>query len=99
MPSQAPEPRWLFLPLLPPPQLQPETGESDGGAEPAMVGDFTQSNGAGHKQTGTQTREQRQKGNKAITAVVFLDMLTPGVPKAQHPSYSNMGEDQVGDLR
>lgn len=58
----------------------------------------------GIKQTSTQTLEQRQKGNKAITAVSFPDILHSRGPKgtamrfAQHSSYSNMGEDQVGDL-
>lgn len=58
----------------------------------------------GTKQTSTQTLEQRQKGNKAITAAIFPDIQHSRGPKgtamrfAQHPSYRNMGEDQVGDL-
>lgn len=59
----------------------------------------------GTKQTSTQTLEQRQKGNKAVTAVILPDILHSRSSKgtamrfAQHPSYSNVGEDQVGDLR
>lgn len=68
-----------------------------------MVGDFTPSNGAGH-QTDKYTNSRIKKVNRAITAAIFPDMLHSWGPKGtamrfvQHPSYSNMGEDQVGDL-